>query len=122
MSAEAAMCAGDQNAYWQYHDALFAKNDQLNNQAGTVVDKSFYVDLASGLGLDATTFSDCLTTEKHKQAVQSDLDYANNLPADSDGTPAVGGTPTFFINGYRIVGAQPIGLFEQIINAQLKLQ
>ena len=116
------MCAGDQNAYWQYHDALFAKNDQLNNQAGTVVDKSFYVDLASGLGLDATTFSDCLTAEKHKQAVQSDLDYANNLPADSDGTPAVGGTPTFFINGYRIVGAQPIGLFEQIINAQLKLQ
>ena len=37
-AAEAAMCAGDQNAYWPYHDALFANNDQLNNQAGTVVD------------------------------------------------------------------------------------
>jgi len=122
MSAEAAMCAGDQNAYWQYHDALFKNNDQLNNQAGTVVDKSFYVNLAGGLGLDTTTFSDCLTTEKHKQAVQSDIDYANNLPPDSDGSAAVGGTPTFFINGYRIVGAQPLAYFQQIINAQLKAQ
>ena len=121
-AAEAAMCAGDQNAYWQYHDALFANNDQLNNQAGTVVDKSFYVNLASGLGLDTTTFSDCLATEKHKQDVQSDIDYANSLSPDSDGSAAVGGTPTFFINGYRIVGAQPLAYFQQIINAQLKAQ
>ena len=42
-AAEAALCAGDQNTYWQYHDALFANNDQLNNQAGTAVDNSFYV-------------------------------------------------------------------------------
>ena len=122
MAAEAADCAGDQNAYWKYHDALFANNDQLNNQAGTVVDNSFYVNLASGLGLDATTFSTCLTTQKYKQAVQSDLDYANSLPPDSDGSAAVGGTPTFFINGYRIVGAEPLAYFQQIIDAQLKTQ
>jgi protein-disulfide isomerase len=122
MSAEAALCAGDQNAYWQYHDALFANNDKLNNQAGTVVDKSFYVDLASGLGLDTTAFGDCLTTEKHKQTVQSDIDYANALPPDSDGSTAVGGTPTFFINGYRLVGAMPTAYFQQIIDAQLKSQ
>jgi len=122
MAAEAAMCAGDQNAYWQYHDALFANNDQLNNQAGTVVNNSFYVNLASGLGLDTTAFSTCLTTEKYKQAVQSDIDYANSLPADSDGTAAVSGTPTFFINGYRVVGAEPLAYFQQIIDMQLKTQ
>ena len=122
MAAEAAMCAGDQNAYWQYHDALFANNDQLNNQAGTVVNNSFYVNLASGLGLDTTAFSTCLTTEKYKQAVQSDLDYANSLPPDSDGSAAVSGTPTFFINGYRIVGAEPLAYFQQMIDAQLKAQ
>jgi len=121
-AAEAAMCAGDQNAYWPYHDALFANNDQLNNQAGTVVDDSFYVNLASGLSLDTTAFSTCLTTEKYKQAVQSDIDYADNLPADSNGEAAIGGTPTFFINGYRIVGAEPLAYFEQIIDAQLKTQ
>jgi len=122
MSAEAAMCAGDQNAYWQYHDALFANNDQLNNQAGTVVNNSFYVNLASDLGLDTTAFGTCLTTEKYKQAVQSDLNYANSLPPDSDGSAAVNGTPTFFINGYRVVGAEPLAYFQQIINAQLKTQ
>ena len=122
MSAEAAMCASDQNAYWQYHDALFANNDQLNNQAGTVVNNSFYVNLASGLGLDTTAFSTCLSTEKYKQAVQSDLDYANSLPPDSDGSAAVNGTPTFFINGYRIVGAAPLAAFQQMIDAQLKTQ
>jgi protein-disulfide isomerase len=122
MSAEAAMCAGDQNAYWQYHDALFANNDQLNNQAGTVVNNSFYVNLASSLGLDTTAFGTCLTTEKYKQAVQSDLNYANSLPPDSDGSAAVSGTPTFFVNGYRIVGAEPLAEFQQIIDAQLKAQ
>jgi protein-disulfide isomerase len=122
MAAEAAMCAEDQNAYWQYHDALFANNDQLNNQAGTAVDNSFYVNLASGLGLDTTAFGTCLTTEKYKQAVQSDLNYANSLPPDSDGSAAVNGTPTFFVNGYRIVGAEPLAEFQQIIDAQLKAQ
>jgi len=122
MAAEAADCASDQNAYWQYHDALFANNDQLNNQAGTVVDNSFYVNLASGLGLDATAFSTCLTTQKYKQAVQSDLDYANSLPPDSDGSAAVDATPTFFINGYRLVGAEPLAVFQQMIDAQLKTQ
>ncbi|MGA7192000.1 MAG: thioredoxin domain-containing protein [Anaerolineales bacterium] len=122
MAAEAADCAGDQNAYWQYHDALFANNDQLNNQAGTVVDNSFYINLASGLSLDSTAFSTCLTTGKYKQAVQNDLDYANSLPADSNGDVAVGGTPTFFVNGYRIVGAEPLAYFQQIIDAQLQTQ
>lgn len=121
-AAEAAMCAGDQNAYWQYHDKLFANNDQLNNQTGTVLDTSFYVNLASDLKLDTTAFQNCLTSDKHKQDVQSDIDYANSLPPDSSGQPAVGGTPTFFINGYQVVGAMPLAYFQQIINAQLKTQ
>lgn len=121
-AAEAAMCAGDQNAYWQYHDKLFANNDQLNNQAGTVLDTSFYVGLAGDLKLDTTAFETCLTTEKHKQDIQNDINYANSLPPDSSGQPAIGGTPTFFINGVQVVGAQPLAYFQQIIDAQLKTQ
>jgi protein-disulfide isomerase len=122
MAAEAALCAGDQNAYWQYHDVLFSHNDQINNQAGTVLSEDSYHQYASDLGLDLTTFDNCMNTEKYKQAVQSDLDYANGLPADTNGDTAVGGTPTFFINGYRIVGAQPLAYFQQIIDSQLKNQ
>ena len=122
MAAEAALCAGDQNAYWQYHDALFTHNDQVNNQSGTVLGEDSYHQYASDLGLDLTTFDNCMKTEKYKQAVQSDLDYANGLPADTNGDTAVGGTPTFFINGVRIVGAQPLAYFQQIIDSQLKNQ
>src|SRR5258708_18663240 len=100
MAAEAAMCAGDQNAYWKYHDKLFSNNNQLNNQAGTVLCHDTYYQLAADLGLDVNTFDDCLKTDKYKQAVQSDLDYANSLPPDSSGQAAVGGTPTFFIYGF----------------------
>jgi protein-disulfide isomerase len=45
--------------------------------------------------------------------------YANGLPADSNGEAAVGGTPTFFINGHRLGGAYPIEYFKQIIDAEL---
>jgi predicted DsbA family dithiol-disulfide isomerase len=101
---------------------LFSHNDQINNQAGTVLSEDSYHQYASDLGLDLTTFDNCMNTEKYKQAVQSDLDYANGLPADTNGDTAVGGTPTFFINGYRIVGAQPLAYFQQIIDSQLKNQ
>ena len=122
MAAEAALCAGDQNAYWQYHDALFTHNDQLNNQAGTALGEDAYHQYASDLGLNLDAFDNCMKTEKYKQAVQSDIDYANSLPVDSNGDTAVSGTPTFFINGYRIVGAQPLAYFQQIIDDQLKNQ
>ena len=122
MAAEAALCAGDQNAYWQYHDALFSHNDQLNNQAGTTLGEDSYHQYAADLSLDVNAFDNCMNTNKYKQAVQSDLDYANSLPPDSDGSAAVSGTPTFFVNGYRLVGAEPISYFQQIIDAQLKTQ
>ncbi len=121
-AAEASLCANDQNAFWQYHDKLFANNDQLNNQAGTVLDNSFYVNLAGELNLDTAAFETCLTTHKHKQNVQNDIDYANSLPPDSSGEPAVSGTPTFFINGTQVVGAYPLSSFRQVIDAQLKAQ
>lgn len=116
--AQAALCAGEQNAYWQYHDKLFAEQSVMNNTAGTVVDTVTYTQWAKDLGLDATAFQTCLTSEKYKQQVQADLAYATTLPTEN-GEPAVGGTPTFFINGVRVVGAVPLEYFKMIIDAQL---
>lgn len=118
MGAEAALCAGDQSAYWKYHDKLFSEKAQMNNQAGTVVPADTYVKFATDIGLDGAAFQTCLTSEKYKQAVQADLDFANSLPTEN-GEAAVGGTPTFFINGTRLVGAYPLESFKQIIDAQL---
>ncbi|MBM3126724.1 MAG: DsbA family protein [Chloroflexi bacterium] len=118
-AAEAALCAGDQDAYWEYHAVLFDNQDALNNQAGTVLEQSTYSQYASDLGLDAAAFDECMTSRKYQQFIQDDMAYASSLPNDSTGEPAVGGTPTFFINGYRLGGAYPIEYFKQIIDAEL---
>jgi protein-disulfide isomerase len=118
-SAEAALCAGDQNAYWEMHDVLFDNYAMLNNEAGSVLDQATYNQFARDLGLDATTFETCMTSHKYQQFIIDDANYANSLPPDTNGEAAVGGTPTFFVNGHRLGGAYPIEYFKQIIDAEL---
>ena len=101
-AAEAALCAGDQNVYWQYHDKLLS---------GEVLGTGAYTQYAQELNLDMTAFNACITTEKYKDAVQADSDFALNLGVRS--------TPTFFINGLAIVGAQPLDVFKQVIDKEL---
>ncbi|MCQ3937593.1 MAG: hypothetical protein DPW18_11180 [Chloroflexi bacterium] len=117
--AEAALCAGDQDAYWEYHDLLFDNQESMNNQSGAVLEQSFYNELAASLGLNVETFEECMTSHKYLEFIQKDMEYAASLPYDSTGEPAVGGTPTFFINGHRLGGAYPIEYFIQIIDAEL---
>jgi protein-disulfide isomerase len=101
-AAEAAMCAGDQNAYWPFHDKLFG---------GDSLGKDVYVQYAQDLGLDLSAFESCIADHKYLDTVQSDLDFAVNLGVSS--------TPTFFINGLAIVGAQPLNVFKQVIDKEL---
>jgi len=118
-AAEAALCAGDQGAYWQFHKVLFENQAALNNQAGDVLDQPSYNKFATVLKLDVAVFEKCMTSRKYKQFVLDDMTYAASLPNDSNGDAAVGGTPTFFINGRRLGGAYPLGYFKQIIDAEL---
>ncbi|MEP7133471.1 MAG: thioredoxin domain-containing protein [Chloroflexota bacterium] len=101
-AAEAALCAGDQNVYWQYHDKLLS---------GETLGTSVYTQYAQELSLDLTAFNDCISTQKFKEAIQKDSDFALNLGVRS--------TPTFFINGLAIVGAQPLDVFKQVIDKEL---
>jgi len=101
-AAEAAMCAGEQNVYWQYHDKLFSSE---------ILGSGAYTQYAKELNLDMTAFGNCISTEKYKAKIQADSDFALNLGVRS--------TPTFFINGLAVVGAQPIDVFKQIIDKEL---
>lgn len=101
-AAEAAMCAGEQDAYWQFHEKLFS-SDALGND--------LYVRYAQELGLDMAAFETCVTDHKYQEAIQADLDFAVNLGVRS--------TPTFFVNGLAIVGAQPLDVFKQVIDKEL---
>jgi len=102
-SAEASMCADEQNSFWQYHDKIFENQDKLGRE--------LYLQIASDLGLDSAALEDCLNSQKYKDVVQKDLDFALDLGATS--------TPTFFINGLAVVGAQPLEVFKQVIDKEL---
>lgn len=101
-AAEAALCAGEQNAYWQYHDKLFSSESLGSN---------IYTQYAQDLGLNATTFESCLKDHKYQKAVEDDSNFAIDLGIRS--------TPTFFINGLAVVGAQPLSVFKQVIDKEL---
>jgi protein-disulfide isomerase len=101
-AAEAAMCAGDQDAFWPFHEKLFS-SDSLGS--------SVYSQYAQELSLDIDVFENCMTERKYQAAIKADTDFAVNLGIRS--------TPTFFINGLAIVGAQPLQVFKQVIDKEL---
>ena len=110
-AAEAALCAGDQNSYWEMHEVLFGNQASLNNEIGEVLGQTTYTQYATELGLDITVFEDCMTTHKYEQTILDDMEFSKNLGVQS--------TPTFFINGLAIVGAQPLANFTQLIDSEL---
>lgn len=100
-AAQAAVEAQRQGAFWAYHDLLFRYRDRL-----TDVDLLGYAD---SLGLDVAMFEKALREETHADVVAEDLALGRAL--------AVTGTPTFFVNGYRLVGVPPLWVFEEAIRA-----
>jgi protein-disulfide isomerase len=105
-AAEAAHCADEQGKYWSYHDLLFSGDYQLSRQS--------YEAIAVRLGLDSTKFAACLDTGTYKNVVQSNYDFASKLGVQS--------TPTFFVNGMALVGAQPFEVFDRLIQMEIKGQ
>jgi protein-disulfide isomerase len=105
-AAEAAECADEQGKFWEYHDILFQKQSEWSS-AGIEKLKEY----AQNFGLDIAKFNECLDSGKYTGEVQKDYSDGSNY--------GVTGTPTFFINGIEVVGAQPYSVFEQIIEQEL---
>lgn len=105
-AAEAARCAGDQDKYWEYHDILFANTRalQTNNL------KQYAADLK----LDTAQFDACLDNNAYTGAVSKDLALGTQL--------GVTGTPTFFLNGRFLSGAQAYSAFAELIEEALAAQ
>jgi len=101
-AAESAMCAGEQSAYWQYHEKLFSDTSLGTNT---------YMQYAQELGLDTKRFETCITENKYRDFILADNNFALDLGVRS--------TPTFFINGLAVVGAQPLDIFKQVIDKEL---
>jgi protein-disulfide isomerase len=101
---EAAECADDQEKFWLMHDKIFQNQD---NQK--VSDLKQY---ATEIGLDTEIFNECLDTGKYTTEVEKDR---------TDGVIAdVRGTPTWFINGYKVEGVIPLETLKEIIDTYLE--
>lgn len=107
-AAQAAECAADQGKFWEYHDLLFDKQNGEN--VGTFT-KENLVSYAKEAGLDVVKFEPCLKNDETLQRVVADTNEGRQV--------GVSGTPTFFINGKPLVGAQPAQAFQSQINAAL---
>ena len=103
-AAEAGQCAREQGKFWEYHDQLFA-----NQQA---LEPEFLKKYAADTGLDAATFSACLDTAKYAERVQAQMGVGNSLGVSS--------TPSVFINGRLLSGAQPYETFTAVIDEELE--
>ena len=103
LAAEASMAANEQGKFWQYHDKLFA-----NQQA---LDRASLENYASELKLNMTKFKAALDSGKFRSRVESDMSAGSAAGAN--------GTPTFFINGRQLVGAQPFPSFKAVIDEEI---
>lgn len=108
-AAEAALCAGEQNKFWEYHDLLFGNQNLWSGNSNNI---QVFETLAQTLGLDAGKFSQCLSTGKYTETVQKDLTAGEKK--------TISGTPTLFVNDQKVVGAQNYSVFKQTIDTELK--
>jgi protein-disulfide isomerase len=100
LAALAGGCARDQNKFWEFHDLAFADQNHL--------DRETFIKYAGEMKLDVEKFTKCFDDQEHMNEIVADATYAQNL--------GVTGTPTFFINGQYISGAQPYTVFADSIN------
>jgi len=103
-AAAASMAAHEQGKFWEFHDKLFANQRAL--------DRASLEKYAQELGLDMGKFKAALDSGKYNEMIEADSAEGTRVGAN--------GTPTFFINGRTLVGAQPIEAFKRVIDEELK--
>ena len=105
-AAELALCAGKQNGFWRVHDLLFQHQEAWAplKEAGP-----FFVSLADSARLSKKVLLACLQSPDTRNSVKADAEGASRAGATS--------TPTFYIEGGLLEGAQPLPVFRQILDS-----
>jgi len=105
VASNAALCAKsiDVGAFWKMYDFMFANQSKLS-----VTDLK---EQAKKIGLDAAKFAECFDGNKFDQQIQSDIEQGNSIGVKS--------TPTLFVNGQLVMGAQGVEVLSEIIDEEL---
>ncbi len=104
IAAEAALAARDQGKYWEMHDLLLRKSPKL--------DRDSLISYAKELGLDIKKFTESVDMKKHKGEIDRDVKLALSLDLYN--------TPTFFINGRKVVGDVPYEYLKKTVDEELR--
>jgi protein-disulfide isomerase len=104
LAAAASMAAAEQGRFWEFHDALFQQQTEL--------DRKSLEKLARKLKLDVEAFQRALDSGAYDNYLDAEMTEARQR--------GVSGTPTFFVNDTAMVGARPVEQFIEAIDAELK--
>lgn len=107
-AALASECAGEQDRFWDYHDQLFRRSE---GEGGDLFTDAGLKDLALDLGLEASSFDACLSSDRYADRVKQDrrvgLDWG------------ISATPSFVINGRVVRGLQDYQFYRRIIEEEI---
>jgi protein-disulfide isomerase len=103
MALEARAQKGEKG-FWDAHDKLFELQPKLEDAD---LEKA-----AADLGLNVDKVKAAIKDKKYKKEIDADMELAEDVQAS--------GTPHFFVNGRRLVGAQPFDKFQKIIDEEIK--
>ena len=109
VATQAALCAGEQGKFWEFHHMLYRRQELWNRLAAPLERLS---EFAKDLELDTTALKSCVESGRMQSLVKEDKAYGEQLQVNS--------TPTVFINAYRIVGFQPEGDLVRLIRQELE--
>jgi protein-disulfide isomerase len=108
-AAQTAICAAQQNAFWRMHDLLYRHQDVW---APLKEPGAFFLTLADSARISRPKLLECVRTPATEEAVRADAQGAERAGASS--------TPTFYIEGGLLVGAQPLPVFRQVLDSILR--
>ncbi|WP_242396229.1 DsbA family protein [Anaeromyxobacter oryzisoli] len=103
LAAEAARAQGGDAKFWAMHDKLF--------ELAPALDAASLAKAATEVGLDATKVTEAVTAQRGRDRIERDQKVVTGLGAL--------GTPTFFVNGRKLVGAQPLERFRALVDEEL---
>lgn len=116
LAALTSECADDQGKFWEMHDMIF-ENQKSWQDLQTSQSASIFKEYAIKIALNADEFDSCMTSGKHLEEIQNDLNDGRAYD--------VTGTPGFFVGNEKIGftkidGAQPFSSFQKVIDNKLK--
>lgn len=110
VAANAAECANEQGKFWDMYDYLY-KNQPSESDISMYTVANLTSGAATAIGLNTDQFSSCLSSNKYDKNQAADLAEGQSI--------GVSGTPTFYINGTQLVGAQPYASIKAVIDQEL---